>query len=141
MPLPTLTPSVTIRWRQAGTIALLALASCGNSLPEAGSQASMQAASSAQPRSKGTAMTQPQPCQPDAMHRSLCMIRMILEDVEKTHGNESNGGISNLHAESSTSYSVRIPREERSTTWTYEFEVAADGALSIKSKTESTKHY
>jgi hypothetical protein len=137
------------RWTsQVPILLLFALASCGSAIPgtertqpnlESGTASSGQ--SGAQTQSKGSAMTEPQDCQSDNMHKSMCMIRLILEDVEKTYGGEENGGISNIHAESSTSLTVTIPREERSTSYTYEFEFAADGGVTIKSKKESTKSY
>ena len=73
------------------------------------------------------------------LYRSSCMIELILEDLAKNYGGTGGGGISSIKAASSTSYVVSLPQEERIDLLTYEFDVKADGAVSLKSKVASTQ--
>ncbi len=73
------------------------------------------------------------------LHRNRCMIELILEDLDANYGAVSGGGISSIKAASSTSYVVSLPQEERIDLLTYEFNVKADGTVSVKSKVASTQ--
>lgn len=79
-------------------------------------------------------------CLNDNLHRSICMIELILADVEKEYGGVDGGGIDAIKAPTSTSFAVSLSFEERVVTWTYEFDVK-DGSVAIKTKTESVKSY
>lgn len=79
-------------------------------------------------------------CPPGNLHRSRCMIELLLEDVAANYGGVGGGGISSIRAASSTSYTVSLPQEGRIDLLTYEFEVAADGTVRIKSKTPGTEN-
>ncbi len=78
-------------------------------------------------------------CPPGNLHRSRCMIELLLEDLTANYGGVGGGGISSIKAASSTSYIVSLPQEERIDLLTYEFEVTADGSVSVKSKVASTQ--
>ena len=78
-------------------------------------------------------------CPPGNLHRSRCMIELLLEDIAANYGGVSGGGISSIKAASSTSYVVSLPQEERIDLLTYEFDVKADGTVSVKSKVASTQ--
>jgi|JRYJ01.1.fsa_nt_gb hypothetical protein len=93
------------------------------------------------PAPKEAAVTTSKKCKADNLHRSMCMIELILADLAANYRDTGGGGISQIRALTSTSYSVSLPQEERVDTLTYEFEVKADGTVSLKSKTPSTKSY
>jgi len=73
------------------------------------------------------------------LYRNRCMIELILEDIAANYGGVGGGGISSIKAASSTSYVVSLPQEERIDLLTYEFNVKADGTVSVKSKVASTQ--
>ena len=73
------------------------------------------------------------------LYRNRCMIELILEDITTSYGGVGGGGISSIKAASSTSYVVSLPQEERIDLLTYEFNVKADGTVSVKSKVASTQ--
>ena len=80
-------------------------------------------------------------CGTDNFSRSQCMIRMILDDLQSHFNGEVGGGITAIKAESSTSFTVSLSKEERVEKVTYDFEFAADNSATIKSKKESvTSH-
>lgn len=79
-------------------------------------------------------------CKNDNLNRSMCMIELIFADLRETYGEVAGGGISNIKAESSTSYSVALPQEERIELFTYEFETK-DGRVTVKSKKPSTQSF
>ena len=90
------------------------------------------------PSKKGVTMTSSKKCKSDNVHRSKCMIELMLEDIAATYNATGGGGISNIKALTSTSYSVSLPQEERIDVLTYEFNVAADGTVVITRKVPST---
>lgn len=73
------------------------------------------------------------------LYRNRCMIELILEDITTSYGGVGGGGISSINAASSTSYVVSLPQEERIDLLTYEFNVKADGTVSVKRKVASTQ--
>ena len=73
------------------------------------------------------------------LYRNRCMIELILDDIATNYGGVGGGGISSIKAASSTSYVVSLPQEERIDLLTYEFNVKADGTVSVKSKVASTQ--
>ena len=73
------------------------------------------------------------------LYRNRCMIELMLEDIATNYGGIGGGGISSIKAASSTSYVVSLPQEERIDLLTYEFNVKADGTVSVKSKVASTQ--
>lgn len=85
-------------------------------------------------------MTASKKCKPDNLHRSKCMIELMLNDIAASYGATGGGGISNIKALTSTSYSVSLPQEERIDVLTYEFKVASDGTVSIAGKVPSTSN-
>lgn len=68
------------------------------------------------------------------------MIELMLNDIAASYGATGGGGISNIKALTSTSYSVSLPQEERIDVLTYEFKVASDGTVSIAGKVPSTSN-
>jgi hypothetical protein len=84
-------------------------------------------------------MSTTQPKAASNLHRSRCMIELILKDIDATYDAVSGGGISSIKAASSTSYVVSLPQEERVDLLTYDFTVKADGSVSVKSKVASTQ--
>lgn len=74
------------------------------------------------------------------LYRNRCMIELILEDIAANYGGIGGGGISSIKAVSSTSYIVSLPQEERIDLLTYEFNVKADGTVTVKSKVASTQN-
>ena len=78
-------------------------------------------------------------CPPGNLHRSRCMIELLLEDIAANYDGVGGGGISSIKAASSTSYVVSLPQEERIDLLTYEFDVKADGTVSVKNKVASTQ--
>ena len=89
---------------------------------------------------QGKIMSASKPCANDNLHRSRCMIELILDDVEKEFGSVAGGGIDEIKGATSTSFSVTLPFDEKVVTWTYEFEVK-DGSVAIKSRSEAIKSY
>lgn len=79
-------------------------------------------------------------CPPGNLHRSRCMIELLLEDLAANYGGVGGGGISSIRAASSTSYTVSLPQEGRIDLITYEFDVAADGTVKLRSKTPGTEN-
>ena len=96
------------------------------------------AAAPARPANRPSAVAGSKRCAPDNLHRSACMIDLILRDLTAHYDAVSGGGISSIRALTSTSYSVSLPQEERIDVLTYQFEVAPDGSVKISSKTPST---
>ncbi len=79
-------------------------------------------------------------CPPGTLHRSRCMIELLLEDLAANYdGAGGGGGISSIRAATSTSYVVSLPQEGRIDVLTYEFDVKSDGTVSVKSKVASTQ--
>ena len=94
----------------------------------------------ARTKSKGSAMPASKTCKSDALHRSRCMIELILDELESSLGAVSGGGISQIKAVTSTSYAVSLPQEGRVDIVTYEFEVK-DASVTLKGKSTATKSY
>lgn len=86
------------------------------------------------------AMSASKSCPSGNLHRSKCMIELILADVEREYGGIDGGGIDAIRAPTSTSFTVSLSFEERVVTWTYEFDVQ-DGSVAIKTKTEAVKSF
>jgi len=80
-------------------------------------------------------------CKPDLLHRSLCMIALILEDIEANYDHVGGGGVSSIEQVSSTSYRISLPQEERIDFLTYEFAVDSDGRVTLQNKIASTKSF
>ena len=80
-------------------------------------------------------------CGSDNFSRSQCMIRLILDDLQHNFKGNAGGGITEIRAESSTSFTASWSKEERVEKYTYQFEVGKDGSVSIKSKTESQESF
>lgn len=85
-------------------------------------------------------MSASKPCPSGNLHRSKCMIELILADVEREYGGIDDGGIDAIRAPTSTSFTVSLSFEERVVNWTYEFDVQ-DGSVAIRSKTEAVKSF
>ncbi len=79
-------------------------------------------------------------CAADQVSRSVCMIRIILDDVQQRNGGIDGGGISEIKATSSTTFVVSLPREERIEQLTYEFGYAA-GMVTLKKRTENAQGF
>jgi hypothetical protein len=117
----------------------VALASCGVSGAHA------DAASSAFPiqirAERKPPMNTKSECGTDNFSRSQCMIRLILDDLKSNFKGDAGGGISGIKANSSTSFTVSLPKEERVEKYTYEFAIGPDGNPFIKSKNESVESH
>ena len=117
--------------RMGIVIGLVLLASVRGGLEAAGSQEGEEDS----PRAAHTE------CKLDDLSRSLCMIELILQDVRSGYDQLGGGGVSSIQAESSTSYTIALPQEERIDRLTYVFEVDADGTVRIQSRTPSTTSF
>ncbi len=118
-------------WRSVLTLAAVALAGCSERSAAENAQAPIETG-------KGAVMSE-QKCENDPTSRSLCMIRMLLDDVAKDP-DRAGGGISEIKALSSTSYEVALPKEGRIVHRTYSFE-AKDGAIRMKPPTERVESF
>lgn len=123
---------------------LLALPACS----EPGVAASGDPASGPKPtrtsvplvQRKIVVMSASKACGDSNLERSLCMMELMIEDIRKTYDWPSGGGIGEIKSNSSTSYTVSLPQEERADLFTYEFGVSAK-SVSIKTKTSATQSY
>jgi len=79
-------------------------------------------------------------CAADAISRSACMIRLVLEDVEARYGGVNEGGISGIVAASSTSYVVSLPREGRIQRYTYAFRIEG-GSIRLVGRVPSVRSF
>ncbi len=120
------------RGRSLGYLVLLMVSAAGCSDTDAA-----QRRTSASTR--GNVMTEAK-CAEDQVSRSICMIRIILDDVQKRNGGIDGGGISEIKAVSSTTFTVSLPREERIEQLTYEFGYAA-GTVTLKKRTENAQGF
>lgn len=82
----------------------------------------------------------PLKCGDSELEKSRCMIELILADIKANYKEAGGGGITSIKAGVGMSYSISLPQEERTDVFTYEFQ-QKDGAISIKSKKESTESY
>jgi len=80
------------------------------------------------------------PCGASEIERSTCMIELILADLKSSGIGVGGGGITSIKGGAGLSYTVALPKEERTVLLTYEF-VASDGGLTIGSRTEATESY
>lgn len=83
-------------------------------------------------------MTTSKKCKDTNLHRTQCMIELILEDIAANYDTPGGGGISSIKAVSSTAYVISLLQEERIDLFTYEFDVKT-GSVSLKSKAASTQ--
>ncbi len=91
--------------------------------------------------SKGqTAMTASTKCAANTFSQYSCIVEMMLTDINAEYSWVS-GNVSEIKTLSPMTYQVTIPQDERADIYTYEFEVAKNGGLAIKSKKESTRSY
>jgi hypothetical protein len=124
----------------------IGLASAGCSEPDVAARGHVAASATpvikpaAPIRGKTIAMSASKPCGNSNLERSLCMVELMIDDIRKTYDWPSGGGIGEIKQESSTSYTVSLPQEERADLFTYEFAVS-DKAVSITSKTPGTQSY
>lgn len=109
-----------------------------NSHAASGTAATAEAPAAPQPKDKS--MPASKSCKDDNLHRAICMVELIMEDLNAHYDGVGGGGISQIKAESSTSYTVSLPQEERVDLITYAFE-AKDGKVTLKSKTPSTQSF
>lgn len=108
------------------SVAAIALASSGAAAQRRGPAAPPAGASKA--------------CLNDNLHRTKCMIELLLDDVERHEGAVDQGGIADIRQLSSTSYAVSLPKEERVDTVTYRF-VVTPGRVRMVGRRSSTKSY
>ena len=80
-------------------------------------------------------------CGKNPIERSICVYRMLLEDVSETYGAEGGGGISSLKQISTTEFRVAISQEERKDLITYEVAFGEDGSVAIVNRTTGVKTY
>lgn len=79
-------------------------------------------------------------CGTSTLERTACMIELMLADIRATYDWPDGGGISQIVGESSTSYTVSLPQEERADLITYDFEVSGD-TVSMVGRKEGTESY
>lgn len=91
------------------------------------------------PKKDGKTMSRTKQNPSENLHRSRCMIELILEDITTNYGGVGGGGISSIKAVSSSSYMVSLPQEERIDLMTYEFDFKPDGTIVLKGKVASTQ--
>ncbi len=85
-------------------------------------------------------MNSPTTCAPNTFSQYACMVELMLTDINAEYS-WVNGNVSEIKTLSPMTYQVTIPQDERADIYTYEFEVAKNGGLAIKSKKESTRSY
>ena len=119
--------------------AMLALATLVASASVAQTPATASKVSPPSAAKKDKTMSQTKKCPPGNLHRSRCMIELLLEDLAAHYGGVGGGGISSIRALSSTSYVVSLPQEGRVDLMTYTFDVAADGTVKLTGKTPGTE--
>jgi hypothetical protein len=120
--------------------ASVAFSGCSEAQPPAKKRTEPTTTLSVTPIAGVKSMTKARKCAGDSVSLSICMAEMVLADIRATYGN-AGGGVSEIRALSSTSWQASMSQEEREDMITYEFDVAKDGTVSIKSKKESTKSY
>lgn len=94
----------------------------------------------AQQSQKVNVMSAEKQCKGNGYDQSVCMIELIFQDLKSTGDAIGSFDISQIKRVSSTSYSISLPREELSQTYTYEFLVKGD-RIKMLGKTESIKSY
>lgn len=92
------------------------------------------------PTGAATPVSASMPCGTRSLERNTCMIELMLADVRATYDGPDGGGIASIRAQSSTSYTVSLPQEERVDLLTYDFAVSGD-AVSITGRTEATESF
>lgn len=93
-----------------------------------------------QARKAVNGMSDVRTCKDSPLSQSKCMIELMLDDLEEQYGPVMVGGVSQIKAISTTSYTISVPRHERVQIYLYEFELDAT-SVRVKSKTESVKSY
>lgn len=79
-------------------------------------------------------------CTKTPVAQSRCIIDAILEDLEKTYSfSGSGGGVSGIKQETSWSYTVSLPQEERVDLITYTVEMSPEGKVIIKDRKTGTQ--
>ncbi len=73
-------------------------------------------------------------CAPDQANRTLCMIRLILDDLARR--GVTGGGVTSIVASSSHSYVVTLPMEERIVQVRYDF-AAGGGMVRLTARRET----
>jgi len=128
----------------AATLIAAALVACALTAPASATEAPVVApaakAASKPAKKDSKPMSLAKKCPPGNLHRSRCMIELLLEDLAASYGGVGGGGISQIRAASSTSYTVSLPQEGRIDLITYDFEIAADGTVKLKGKTPGTEN-
>jgi hypothetical protein len=91
------------------------------------------------PPAKARAMTS-KTCKDDNLHRSICMVELILADLSAHYDGVSGGGVSEIRQLATDVYAVSLPQEERKESFTYTFE-AKGGTVTLKAKVPGVKSY
>jgi len=124
---------------QVAAFALMAvLAGCGSDavaekVPGSGPAIESRAA----PPARGPGR---KPCGASEIERSTCMIELILADLASSGIGVGVGGITSIKAGAGLSYTVALPKEERTVLLTYEF-TAGDGGIAIGGRKEAIESY
>ena len=73
-------------------------------------------------------------CTMDALNQSVCIYQLILDDLKATYPFPGGGGIQSIVQRSTTGFVASMGQEERVDEISYEIAIAADGSVSIASK-------
>jgi hypothetical protein len=117
-----LRPGKRIGWLTAAAFAV-ALLPAGFSLPIYGEA---QAAS-------------PAGCRTDAIEQSICIYQTILADVRENYPQRGGGGIASIKQDSTTTFTVSLPQEERIDLLHYEIILDKNGRVSITGRRQGTQ--
>ena len=96
-------------------------------------------ATPAREKVRQTAMNAKSDCAKSPVHRSICMIEAVLNDIQASYPDTGGGGISDIRLVATDTYTASIAQEERIDLITYKLAIDAKGQVVIKERSEGTK--
>lgn len=80
-------------------------------------------------------------CEMDAVSQSICVYRLILDDIDAKVTMRGGGGISAITQTTDDTYEARISQEGHEDIRSYTIDLSTDGKPRIASVKETTKSY
>jgi hypothetical protein len=80
-------------------------------------------------------------CGMDAVSQSICVYRLILDDIDSKVTMRGGGGVTSITQTADDTFEARIAQEGHEDIRTYQIELPETGAPKIMSVKESTKSY
>ena len=80
-------------------------------------------------------------CRKDAIEQSICICQAILGDIRKNYPMRGGGGISSITQNSTTTFTVHLPQEERVDLLHCEIGLDKAGNVSIVGRKQGTQSY